>query len=249
MIARHFCAISSRLELSFYGYRTTFEKDSSSLKLSMILAACVINFTLLFNLFPPMQELKKAELAKVQEENRYLTTTFEQAQQRLSDLNRNFDDSMALLTEKIHRLSAAKKKAEQDKLKYQAEIEKSENTLSQLKNEKEKENEENNKKLEDLDKEYHEIVRENEEADAEIASAQAEVSRAKAQLAALRTEHKKLSEQYVSSPIPIASNVTSGSSSPLFATMCPGPMPQPSPPQIPEAAFVLPFLSACSMQY
>eukprot|EP01061_Rhynchopus_euleeides_P009690 TRINITY_DN188_c0_g1_i1.p1 TRINITY_DN188_c0_g1~~TRINITY_DN188_c0_g1_i1.p1 ORF type:complete len:942 (+),score=498.09 TRINITY_DN188_c0_g1_i1:264-3089(+) len=140
-------------------------------------------------------EVKKAELAKVQEENRYLTTTFEQAQQRLADLNRNFDDSMALLTEKIHRLSAAKKKAEQDKLKYQSEIQKSEQTLQQLKVEKDKENEENNKKLEDLDKEYHEIVHENEEADTEIASAQAEVARAKAQLAALREEHKKLSEQ------------------------------------------------------
>ena len=141
------------------------------------------------------QELKKAELAKVQEENRYLTTTFEQAQQRLADLNRNFDDSMSLLTEKIQRLSAAKKQAEADKEKYVAEIEKTEQTLSKLRVEKETENEENNKKLEALDTEYHSIVRENEEADAEIAGAQADVSRAKAQLTALREEHKKLSEQ------------------------------------------------------
>eukprot|EP01060_Flectonema_neradi_P003628 TRINITY_DN1234_c3_g1_i1.p1 TRINITY_DN1234_c3_g1~~TRINITY_DN1234_c3_g1_i1.p1 ORF type:complete len:964 (+),score=275.37 TRINITY_DN1234_c3_g1_i1:42-2894(+) len=140
-------------------------------------------------------ELKKIELSKVQDENRYLTTTFEQAQQRLADLNRNYADSMALLNEKIHRLSAAKKKAEQDKVHYQSDISKTEEALSKIKEEKERENQESNAKLGELDKEYHQIVRENEEADQKISAAQQEVVRAKAQLAALREEHKRLAEQ------------------------------------------------------
>eukprot|EP01059_Diplonema_ambulator_P024162 TRINITY_DN399_c0_g1_i1.p1 TRINITY_DN399_c0_g1~~TRINITY_DN399_c0_g1_i1.p1 ORF type:complete len:938 (+),score=399.68 TRINITY_DN399_c0_g1_i1:40-2853(+) len=140
-------------------------------------------------------EMKKIELAKVQDENRYLTTTFEQAQQRLADLNRSYDDSMALLTEKIHRLQAAKKKAEQDKTHYQEDIKKTEEALAKIKEEKERENAENNAKLEELDKEYHAIVRENEDADRAISQAQADVVRAKAQLAALREEHTRLAEQ------------------------------------------------------
>ena len=139
--------------------------------------------------------MKKIELSKVQDENRYLTTTFEQAQQRLADLNRNYADSMALLNEKIHRLSAAKKKAEQDKVHYQSDIARTEEALSKIKDEKERENQESNSKLGDLDKEYHQIVRENEEADQKISGAQQEVVRAKAQLAALREEHKRLAEQ------------------------------------------------------
>eukprot|EP01062_Namystynia_karyoxenos_P006324 TRINITY_DN1220_c1_g1_i2.p1 TRINITY_DN1220_c1_g1~~TRINITY_DN1220_c1_g1_i2.p1 ORF type:complete len:1044 (+),score=434.51 TRINITY_DN1220_c1_g1_i2:111-3134(+) len=139
-------------------------------------------------------EEKKRALAAVQDEHRHLTMNFELAQQRLDDVNRNYDDTMALLQEKIDNINQKKRKAESELAHYQEEVQRKTAELEEIRTGHKREQEAAGETLRKLEEEYSEAVRTNEQTDREIAEAHAAVAAAKQELQELREQHRRLGD-------------------------------------------------------